>query len=145
MATIDATSKYQYMFKYQKLISASFYKIIEEDQRSDETEFFNILNNNHNSTEYDINNIDVKSRLERQIRFQETKDSGGKFYKINSMKIRFFEAGEINGSSLVKILLRSPAWINIKTDDRYCFLWSILAKLHHCENDHSNRALNYRQ
>ena len=55
------------------------------------------------------------------------------------MKIGFYETGELNGSSYVKIPLRPNALINNKNNDKYCFLWSILADLHPCENDHPNR------
>ena len=89
MATIYARLINQYKFKYHILFSASFYKINEEDQRSDEIELFINLKINNNSTETDINNIDVKSQLEHQIQVQETKESGWIFDKINSMKIRF--------------------------------------------------------
>ena len=61
------------------------------------------------------------------------------------MKIRFYKTCEINGSSYVKIPLKSSASINIKNDDKYCFIWSILVKLQPCENDHPNRKSKYRQ
>ena len=61
------------------------------------------------------------------------------------MKIRFYKTEELNGSSYVKIPLRSNALINIKNNDKYCFIWSILASLHPCENDHPNRVSNYKQ
>ena len=51
MATIYARLKIQYKFKYQILSSTSLFKIIEVDQRSDETELFIHLNVNHNLTE----------------------------------------------------------------------------------------------
>ena len=135
----------QYKFKYHVLFSASFYKINGEDQRSDEIELFINLNINNNITESDINNIDIKSQLEHQIQSQETKESGWIFDKINSMKIRFYKTDELNGSSYVKIPLRSNVLINIKNNDKYCFIWSILASLYPCENDHPNRVSNYIQ
>ena len=55
------------------------------------------------------------------------------------MKKRFFETGEIKGSSYVKISLRSNALINIKNIYKYCFIWSILPNLHPCDIDHLNR------
>ena len=145
MATIYARLIKQYILQYHILFSASFYKINEEDQRSDEIELFILLNMNNNLTETDINNIDVKSQLEHQIQVQETKESGWIFDKINSMKIRFYKTGELAGSSCVKIPLRSNALINIKNNDKYCFIWSILASLHPCDNDHPNRVSNYNQ
>ena len=143
MAIIYARLINQYKLKYHIFFSATFYKINEEDQRSDEIELFINLNINNNLTEIDINYIDVKSQLEHQIQVEETKESGWIFDKINSMKIRFYKTGELNGSSYVEIPLRSNALINIKTNDKYCFIWSILASLHPCENDHPNRVSNY--
>ena len=61
------------------------------------------------------------------------------------MKIRFYETGETNGSSNVTIPVRSFALTNIKNDDKYCFIWLMLAKLHSCENDHPDRVSNYRK
>ena len=61
------------------------------------------------------------------------------------MKIGLYKTGELNGSSYVKIPLRSSALINIKNYDKYCFIWSILPKLYPCDNDHPNRVSNYRQ
>ena len=58
------------------------------------------------------------------------------------MKIRFFRLGELNGSSLVKIPLRSNALINIKNNKKYCLIWPVLASIHPCENDHTNRISN---
>ena len=63
----------QYKFKYHTLISASFHKINEEDQRYSEIELYINLNINHNLTESDIDNIDVKSQLEHQNQNQEMK------------------------------------------------------------------------
>ena len=51
----------------------------------------------------------------------------------------------MNGSNYVKIPLRSNAIVNIEYSDKYCFLWSKLACLHPCKNDHSTRVPNYKQ
>ena len=40
---------------------------------------------------------------------------------------------------------RSSSLSKNKNYDECCFLWSILAKLHPCNNDHPNRVSNYRQ
>ena len=61
------------------------------------------------------------------------------------MKLRFYETGELNGSSFMKKPLRSNALKIIKNDDELCFIWSILASLLPCENDHPNRVSNYNQ
>ena len=40
----------------------------------------------------------------------------------------------MNGLSYVRFPVRSSAILNIENNDKYCFLWSILAKLHPCNN-----------
>ena len=101
------------------------------------------MNFNHNLTKTDINNIDVKSQLKHRIQIQGTKESGWIFDKFNSMKIRFYKTGELNGTNYVKIPLRSKAILNIQNIDKYCFLWSILAYLHPCKNSHPSRVSDY--
>ena len=135
----------QYKFKYQTVFSARFDKQNEDNQVLDETELFINLNINHNLTETDINNINIVSPLEYQIQQQEMKDSGWRFDKINSMTIYFYKTTEMNGSNYIKIPLRSNAILNVENNDKYCFLWSILAWLHPCNNNHPNRVSNYRQ
>ena len=135
----------QYKFKYHTLFSASFYKINEEDQRYNEIELYINLKINHNLTESDIDNIDVRSHLDHQILVQETKESGWIFDKINSMKISFYKTTEMNGTSYVEIPLRSNAILKFQKNDKYCFIWSILASLHTCENTHPSRVNNYSQ
>ena len=53
----------QYKFRYHTLFTAIFYKINEEDQRYNEIELYMNLKINHNLTESDIENIDVRSQL----------------------------------------------------------------------------------
>ena len=133
----------QYKFKYHTLFSASFYKINEEDQRNIEIELYINLKINNNLTESDIDNIDIRSQIEHQIQIQEIKESGWIFDKINSMKISFYKTTELDGSSYVKIPLRTSAILNVQNNDKYCFIWSILASLHPCENNYPNRVNNY--
>ena len=102
MSVIYARLISQKKVEYHTFFSASFYKINVEDQRNNEVELYIILNINHNLTESDIDNIDVRSQLEHQIQIQETKESGWIFDKINSMKISFHKAGELNGTPYVK-------------------------------------------
>ena len=136
----------QCKFKYHTLFSASFHKIDEEDQRNNEIELYMNLKNNNNLTESDIDNFYVKSQLEHQIQIQEMKESGWIFDKINSMKISFHKITELNGTSYVKIPLISNAILIVQNNDKYCFIWSILASLHPCESDkHPNRVNNYSQ
>ena len=135
----------QFEFKCQTVFSARFDKQDEDNQVVDETELFNTLNINRNLTQTDIDNIDIKSPLEHQIQQQEMKDSGWRFDKINSLTIYLCKTGELNGSNYVKIPLRTNAILNIEINDKYCFLWSILAYLLACNNSHPNRVSNYKQ
>ena len=41
--------------------------------------------------------------------------------------------------------MRSNAVLNIGNNDKYCFIWSILATLHPCDNSRPNRVSNYKQ
>ena len=111
----------------------------------DEKESLISLNINHNLTQTDLDSIDIQSPLEHQIQQQEMKDSGWRFDKINSMTVYFYKTNQLNGSNYVKIPLRSNAILNIENNDKYCFLWSILAYSHPCNNNHPNRVSNYKQ
>ena len=135
----------QYKFKYQTVFSARFDKQIEDNQVLDETELFNNLNIHHNLTQTDIDYIDIISPLEHQIQQQEMKDSGWRFDKINSMTIYFYKTIEMNGTNYVKNPLRSNAVLKVENNDKCCFIWSILASLHPCNNNHPNRVSNCKQ
>ena len=145
MATLYARLINQYKFKYQTIFSARFDKQVEDNQVSDEKELLNNLNINCNSTETDINKIEGKSSLEHQTQQQEMKSSGWNFDKVNSMILYFYKTGKMNGSSYIKNPLRPAAILNIENDVNYCFIWSILAKLHLCNTNHPNTVSNYKQ
>ena len=40
------------------------------------------------------------------------------------MTIYFYKTQDLNGTSYVKIPIRSNAILNIQNDDKYCFIWS---------------------
>ena len=61
------------------------------------------------------------------------------------MTLEFYETGDMNGRSYVKVPLRSSAVLNDKIVDKYCFLLSILVKFHHCNINLPNVASNYGQ
>ena len=144
MAIIYSRLINQYKFRYQTVFSARFDKQDEDGLLLDETELFINLNINQNLTQSDIDNINITFPLERQIQQQEMKDSGWRFDKINSMTIYFFKTNDLNGSNYIKIPLRSNAILNIENNDKYCFIWSILASLYPCNNTHPNRVSNYK-
>ena len=145
MSIIYARLINQFKFRYQVVFSARFDKQDEDGQLLDETELFISLNINHNLTQGDIDNNNITFPLERQIQQQEMKDSGWRFDKINSMTIYFYKTNEMDGSNYVKIPLRSSAILNIENNDKHCFVWSVLASLYPCTNNHPNRVSNYRQ
>ena len=145
MSVIYARLLNQYKFRYQTVFSARFDKQDEDGQLLDETELFINLNINQNLTQSDLDNINITFPLERQIQQQEMKDSGWRFDKLYSMTIYFYKTNEMNGSNYIKIPLRSNAILNIENNDKYCFLWSILASLYPCNNNHPNRVSNYKQ
>ena len=51
----------------------------------------------------------------------------------------------MTGSDYVKSPVRVSAILKIEIDGKYCFLWSISASLHFCQNNYPNRVLNNRQ
>ena len=61
------------------------------------------------------------------------------------MTVYFYKMGELNGSNYVKIPLRSNAILNIENKDKYCFIRSILASLHLCNNNNRNKVSKYKQ
>ena len=76
------------------------------------------MNTDHNLIEKDLQKISNKSSLEHHIKQQEMKDCGWIFDKIISMTIHFYQNGEINGRSYVRIPLRSNTILNNENNDK---------------------------
>ena len=57
----------------------------------------------------------------------------------------FYETGEVDCRSISKIPLRSNAIFNNGNNKNFSFLWSTLADLHPCNNNHPNSVSNYKQ
>ena len=92
---------------------------------------------NQDFTLFDIDNVDIRSKMERKVQNQEGKNSAWRFEKANPMIRCFFKTSDINESSYVKNPTgRSGVLYN------YCFPWFILAHLHTCEIIHAKRVLN---
>ena len=142
---IYARLKNQYTFRYQVVFLSRFDEQDEDGRIFDETELFINLSINQNLTQSDLDNINITFPLERQIQQQEMKDSGWRFDKISSMTIYFYKTNEMDGSSYVKIPLRTNAILNNENNDKHCFLWSILAYSRPCNNSHPNRVSKYKQ
>ena len=97
----------------------------------------------NNLTQSEIEHANIQWEVEARKQNLEMRESGWSFQRVNSMTISFYNTGNMDGSTYVKIPLRSSAILNIKNNDKYCFLWSILAYLHPCENN-SNIVSSYR-
>ena len=134
----------QYKFKYQISFMLLFCKFEEDGDIRKEAEMTVNLNMTNNLTQSEIDNVDIQWDLEARKQNIEMRESGWDFQRVNSMTISFYNTGNMDGSSYVKIPLRSPAILSIKNDDKYCFLWSILASLFPCENN-SNSVSSYRK
>ena len=144
MAHIHARFINHYKFKYQLSFMLLFNKFEEDGDIRRETEMTITLSMVNNLTQSEIDNVNIQWEVEARKQNLEMKESGWHFQRVNSMTISFYNTGNMDGSSYVKIPLRSSAIINIKNKDKYCFLWSILAYLHPCENSHSDRVSNYK-
>ena len=106
MATFYAKLINQYKFNNEILFSASFYKNIEEDERSDEIELFINLNNNENLTESNIDNIDVISQSEHQnikIKFKEQMKAVGSLIKLTQRNSGFIKLVKLTDLLVLKI------------------------------------------
>ena len=73
----------QYTLKYQAVFSAGLDTQGKNDPALDENEIYINLEENQKLTQSDIDNIDIQSRIDGQLQFQETKDSGWRFEKIS--------------------------------------------------------------
>ena len=142
MSQIYANFINQYKFKYQLSFMLLFYKFEEDGDIRKEAEMSINLNMTNNLTQSEIDNVNVQWDLESRKQNLEMQESGWVFQRVNSMTKSFYNTGNMDGSSYVKIPLRSSAIVNIKNDDKCCFIWSILASLYPCENN-PNRVSNY--
>ena len=104
MSVIYARLTTQYKYKYQAVISARNDKQKEDGQILIEIELNITLKIDHNLTETDLDNINVRFASEEQIQRQELKDSGWRFDTNNSMAIYFYKTGKMTGTSYVKPL-----------------------------------------
>ena len=143
MAQIYAKFINQYKFKYQLSFMLSFIKFEKDGDIRKEAEMVINLNKINNLTQSEIDNTNIQWEVEARKQNLEMREPGWHFQRVNFMTISFYNTGNMDGSSYVKIPLRSSAILNIKNNDKYCFLRSILAFLHPCENN-SNIVSSYR-
>ena len=133
----------QYKFKYQLYFMLLFNKFEEDGDIRKEAEMVVNLSMVNNLTQSEIDNANIQWEVEARKQNLEMRESGWNFQRVNSMTISFYNTGNMARPSYVKIPLRSSAILNIKNNDKHCFLSSILAYLHPCENN-SNIVSSYR-
>ena len=121
-----------------------FNKFEEDGDIRKEAEVVVNLSMINNLTESEIDNANIQWEVEARKQNLEMRESGWHFQRVNSLTISFYNTGNMDGSSYVIIPLRSSAILYIKNNDKYCFIRSILAKLHPCENSLSDRVTNYK-
>ena len=129
-------------FKYQVSFIAMFDKEDEYGFEIEHEEMFINLKINEILTANDILLINIESQVDTALQNQEMKGSGWRFHKLKLMTIHFYKTNGLNGGSYVKLPIRSSAILNIKNNDNYCFIWSILAQFHPAPH-HSDRVSNY--
>ena len=114
MAHIYAKFINQYKFKYQLFFMLLFCKFEEDDDIRREAEMTVNLNMTNNLTQSQIDNVDIQWDLEARKQNLEMRESGWDFQRVNSMTISFYNTGNMDGSSYVKVPLRSSAIKNIE-------------------------------
>jgi hypothetical protein len=71
------------------------------------------------------------------------------FNRVLFSKLTFYEIESLKAGTYIPSPFKSKWIINIKNEDDYCFVWSILAKLHYNDNIkdsiNPNRVSNYRK
>ena len=143
MSHIYAKFINQNKFKHQSSFMVLFNNFEEDGDIRKEAELSLNLNMINNLTQFEIDIVNFQWDSESRIQNSEMKESGWVFQRVISMTISYCNTGNMDGSSYVKVPLRSSIIVNIKNDDKYCFLWSILAKLDPCEDSHPNRVSIY--
>ena len=73
--------------------------------------------------------------------------SGWVYQSVENFRVYLFDYTAIRGGSYILTppsLRKKQAIVNVKNNDEYCFLWSIVAALHPAE-EHADRISNYRK
>ena len=86
-------------------------------------------------TRLQLNDIDIMTDLDSEIENRDMDGSGWNIQGISQIKIYFHKTNAINGMTYVEFPLRTNAILKIQNNERYCFLWSILASVHPVNKD----------
>ena len=109
LSTFYANLLNQYKFKYPLTFLVLFMMYGRDNEIISEIEVPITLSITNNLTQSEFDNINTQWTLEFRIQNIEMKESGWNLQRINWMKISFYKGGEINGSSYVKLPLKSSA------------------------------------
>lgn len=96
---------------------------------------------------YDIDSLmsQLKSTfLKKNEEFQD-RDSGWTFLSSSHLEININKYQPLSGSSFIKLpaaIKSKQACVNIRNNDKYCFLWSVVAALHPAKS-HPERVTSY--
>lgn len=105
-----------------------------------------VIDNNTNLKIWYQQNVADKILIKLE-EFQE-RDSGWALFQILNLKVNINHYSPINcGNStyvdLPQFIKNTKGVINIKNNDEYCFLWSIVSALHPTNNTHPDRVTSY--
>ena len=123
----------QFKFKIEVFANVRYHKNIEDEpiEVADQHIAITII---ENLTRLQLNDLDIMSDLDNEIKRREMEASGWDIQGINHLKIYFHKTNAFNGRTCVKFPIRTNAILNIQNKDTYCFLWSILANIHPIDN-----------
>jgi len=145
---VNAEQEKRLSIKWFACITLSFSKMQEEGLRDYHTVYF------RSETKICTESADILEqyremvhRMMKRIEEYEGENSGLIFEGITHLKLGVVKFQPVAPSRHIPLpdrILKKRAVLNIKNNDNLCFLYAILAKLHHVpEYDHANRAAHY--
>ena len=135
-SAIDDCTKYFHRFKNKCELVVKF-----NHATHDTTNYFTITNKFKNQYE----EIREADELGHSLDEFEQGESGYIFDSIKKLTVKMFKYHDIRASSYCKLpksFCNSKSIVNIKNNDNYCFLWSILAHKYKVDN-HRERVSHY--
>ena len=127
---------------YQTIVGCEYLKY-REDEPYERSVIPSVTTQIVNLTKLQLNNIDPDSEIRNKIHTVEMVGSGRNLQKIIYSEVEFYKQNGIRGNSYVKLPMRSNAFLNIQNEEKFCFIWSILAKSYPI-NKHAYRVEYYK-
>ena len=135
---IDECTQHFHRFKYKCEFVVKFIRATNGN-----TNYFTLTNRFKNQQE----EVNEANELSDQIDEFEQGESGYIFDSIKKLTVKMFRYHDIRACSycrLPKSFCSSTSIVNIQNDDKYCFLWSLLAHKNKIEY-HRERVSNYKK